>query len=80
MNSTTAQNHEWDGPYTAWGVDADECDCTDCTSCTCGSRLCTDCGVTRHESDVAFLRSLGAGGFWLTFYRIKRRISRLVGR
>ena len=74
MNSTTAINHEWDGPYTAWGVDSDECDCEECR---CGSRLCPECTV----SWESVKREVGLTyQFWYAFYKIKRWLAeRLPG-
>jgi hypothetical protein len=67
-NASTAENHEWDGPYTAWSVDQES------DACQCDSRYCTDCSpidallkTERHAKRPDHIFRL-----WLTWYRLKR--------
>lgn len=72
-------NHEWDGPYTGWGVDSDECDCSDC----CIPKPDPDLrSMVYHPRPPVpggtFYIGKGAPvhfGFWLTYYKLRKRLA-----
>ena len=80
-HTSTAQNLDWElSPYNYPPMETDACEC--------GSCLCTDCGqdgsglgeptvrrlVSKTNKNRVRLPTPMPDAFWLTFYRIKRRL------
>jgi len=71
-NASTAQNLDWElSPYNFPPMETDACEC--------GSCLCTDCGSVAVSLPDGWTIEPHQR-FWLTYYKLKRRVLRLVKR